>query len=176
MAEIRWFKGGDGSLVTVSAENPLPVSGVGGMEPADILAELPAEITDNGDGTVTVSVNVGTSAGTVAAGNHNHSGVYAPVSHNHDSDYAAIAHDHDSDYAAVSHTHDAADVVSGTLDAARIPTLAQSKVSGLTTALADLDRVAANVGDADPTSLETVAASVDAIRDALVAAGLMASA
>lgn len=39
-----------------------------------------ADVTDLGDA---ATKNVGTTAGTVAAGDHNHSGVYAPVSHTH---------------------------------------------------------------------------------------------
>ena len=36
----------------------------------------------------------GTTAGTIAPGNHNHNSVYAALNHNHDSDYADIDHDH----------------------------------------------------------------------------------
>lgn len=39
-------------------------------------------------------LNVGTTAGTVAAGDHNHDAAYAAIGHNHDSDYADIAHTH----------------------------------------------------------------------------------
>lgn len=69
-----YFKNAAGEDVYVSAENPLPVSGAGGggMEPTDITATAPATATDNGDGTVTVGVTTGTTAGTVATGNHTH--------------------------------------------------------------------------------------------------------
>src|SRR5690606_24771010 len=83
----------------------------------DIEVEAPLVNTDG-----VLSIAVGTGANQVAAGNHTH-----------------------SQYAAVSHEHAAGDITSGTLNAARIPTLDQSKVSGLATALSDLDRVAAYV-------------------------------
>ena len=50
----------------------------------------------------------------------------------------------DSGYAAASHTHAAGDITSGTFSAARIPTLATSKVSGLQAILDDFEaRIAA---------------------------------
>jgi hypothetical protein len=50
--------------------------------------------------------NVGTTAGTVAAGNHDHAGVYSPVSHNHDLTYAPIAKGVTN---GDSHNHDGGD-------------------------------------------------------------------
>lgn len=49
--------------------------------------------------------NVGTAAGTVAAGNHNHDAAYAAAGHNHDGTYATAGHSHDGVYAAADHTH-----------------------------------------------------------------------
>jgi hypothetical protein len=48
------------------------------------------------------AADIGTAAGTVAAGDHGHdySAVYAALEHDHDADYAAIGHDHDADYMA----------------------------------------------------------------------------
>lgn len=134
----------DGNSVPVGPDNPVPTTGGGGggMEPADITGAAPVTVTDNGDGTVTIGVTTGTTAGTVATGNH---------------------------------THAASAITSGTLDAARIPTLAVSKVSGLQDQLDALDRQADHV-EVDGTDLATLTASVTAIRDALVAAGLMAAA
>ncbi|MCB2102297.1 MAG: hypothetical protein KDE22_15580 [Rhodobacterales bacterium] len=63
-----------------------------------------ADITDAGDA---AGKNVGTAAGTVAAGDHDHAGVYSPVAHDHDADYADIAHGHGGVYAPVGHDHDA---------------------------------------------------------------------
>lgn len=45
--------------------------------------------------------NFGTTAGTVAEGNHNHDLDYADINHNHDSDYADINHNHDGVYEPV---------------------------------------------------------------------------
>ena len=59
-------------------------------------------------------------------------------------------------FPAADHKHDAADIDSGTLAAARIPTLAQSKVTGLTAALGD------KADGADLTALE---ARVKALED-----------
>ena len=59
------------------------------------------------------TLNVGTLAGTVAAGDHNHTGVYALVVHNHDGAYAAISHNHDAAYAAISHGHAPSDLAAG---------------------------------------------------------------
>lgn len=60
-----------------------------------------------------------------------------------DSGYAAASHTHE-EYAAASHTHAAGDITSGTFSAARIPTLATSKVSGLQAILDDFEaRIAA---------------------------------
>lgn len=42
------------------------------MEPTDIVGAAPATVTDNGDGTVTVGVEMGTTADTAAVGNHTH--------------------------------------------------------------------------------------------------------
>lgn len=44
-----------------------------------------ANVSDAGD---SAGLDVGTSAGTVAAGDHDHAGVYSASGHNHDSDYA----------------------------------------------------------------------------------------
>lgn len=56
----------------------------------------------------------------------------------------ADAHSTADAAAPASHNHAAGDVTSGTFTAARIPTLAQSKVTGLEAALQDLEgRIAA---------------------------------
>jgi hypothetical protein len=47
------------------------------MQPADIKATAPVSSTDNGDGTVTIAVAVGTASNQVAAGNHTHAGLTA---------------------------------------------------------------------------------------------------
>ena len=44
---------------------------------------------------------------------------------------ADVAHNHDGIYANASHTHDAADVTTGTFDAARIPTITDAKIQGM---------------------------------------------
>lgn len=44
---------------------------------------------------------------------------------------ADVAHNHDGVYANASHTHDAADVTTGTFDAARIPTITDAKIQGM---------------------------------------------
>src|SRR5699024_12832803 len=65
-----YYTDGDGRRVAVSAANPLPVSGGGGgggMEPADISAVAPATWDEE---TSSIGVTVGTSAGSVAAGDH----------------------------------------------------------------------------------------------------------
>lgn len=98
--------------------------------------------------TSTMSVSVGTTANDVAAGNHTHSN-YATTT--------ALT-DGLAGKAATNHTHSTA------------------QVTGLDSALADLDRVAAHVADADPTDAASAAAAVDALRNALIAAGLMGAA
>lgn len=149
MADLHFF-GPSGERIKVSAENPLPISGGagGGMTPEDITATAPLSWDAE---TATMSADLGS---------------YATNTELTD----GLAGKADT-----SHTHAAGDVTSGTFTAARIPTLAQSKVSGLADALTDLDRVAAHVADADGTDTTTLAASVDALRDALIAAGLMAA-
>ena len=80
---ILTFRNEDGEFVTVSPENPLPVSGAaggGGMTPEEITAAAPATWDPE---TRTIGVSVGTGSNQVAAGNHNHNGVYAPASHTH---------------------------------------------------------------------------------------------
>lgn len=70
-----YYKGPNGELVEVSGDNPLPVTGgggAGGMTPDDISADAPATWDAE---TATIGVAVGTSAGTVAAGNHTHAGL-----------------------------------------------------------------------------------------------------
>lgn len=44
---------------------------------------------------------------------------------------ADVAHNHNGVYANASHTHDAADVTTGTFDAARIPTITDAKIQGM---------------------------------------------
>lgn len=44
---------------------------------------------------------------------------------------ADVAHNHNGVYANVSHTHDAADVTTGTFDVARIPTITDAKIQGM---------------------------------------------
>lgn len=46
-------------------------------------------------------LQVGTGAGTVAAGDHNHDGVYATSAHLHDATYSPLGHHHDSAYISV---------------------------------------------------------------------------
>lgn len=64
------------------------------------------------------------------------------------------------DYAPAVHKHDAGDIESGTFAAARIPTLAQSKVTGLSSALdskadsADLAALVARVEALEAASTE----------------------
>src|SRR5699024_5032337 len=58
-------------------------------------------------------------------------------------------------FPAADHKHDAADIDSGTLAAARIPNLAQSKVTGLVAALEE------KAGTADLTALETRIAALE---------------
>lgn len=61
------YLGPDGESVPVSTDNPLPTSGGGGgMAPDDITAVAPATWDPE---TATIGVAVGTTAGTVAAGN-----------------------------------------------------------------------------------------------------------
>lgn len=65
-----------GNSVPVGPDNPVPTSGGGaggGMEPADITGDAPITVADNGDGTATVGVTVGTSSASVASGDHGHS-------------------------------------------------------------------------------------------------------
>ena len=42
--------------------------------------------------------NLGTTAGTVSEGNHNHDSAYSAVGHNHDATYSAISHNHSGVY------------------------------------------------------------------------------
>ena len=60
------------------------------------------EVTGLGDA---ATKNVGTTAGTVAAGDHNHTGVYSEASHNHAGVYSETGHNHDSTYAPIAHDH-----------------------------------------------------------------------
>jgi hypothetical protein len=46
-------------------------------------------------------LQIGTGAGTVAAGDHNHDGVYATSAHLHDATYSPLGHHHDSAYISV---------------------------------------------------------------------------
>lgn len=67
---------------------------------------------------------------------------FAPEAHTHSTSdvvgltasFSQVGHTHD--YAATSHAHDAADVVSGTLDIARIPTIGYTALSGVPTTFA----------------------------------------
>lgn len=53
------------------------------------------------------NLSLGTTAGTVAEGNHNHDTAYAVVGHDHNSLYSPLGHTH-AEYALASHDHDAA--------------------------------------------------------------------
>lgn len=79
-----------------------------------------------------------------------------------------------STFAPSAHTHAATDIASGTLDAARIPTLAQSKVTNLTTDLASKiakSSVSGVAAIADPTTATApdVAAKINELIAALKA-------
>lgn len=118
-----YFINDEGQTVPVSASNPLPVAGVSGGS-VNLNAEAPLAYDAE---TETLSID--------------DSG-YAAASHTHE-EYAPVSHTHE-EYAAVSHTHAAGDITSGTFSAARIPTLATSKVSGLQAILDDFEaRIAA---------------------------------
>lgn len=67
MSRITFFDE-DGNEVFVTASTPLPTtgSGGGGLQATDITATAPAEWNNT---TNTISLNVGTTSGTVAAGN-----------------------------------------------------------------------------------------------------------
>jgi hypothetical protein len=86
-------------IKTVRAEL---ASAVAGRVPTSRSVSTTAPLTGGGDLTAnrTLGVTTGTTAGTVATGNHTHSG-YAATSHTHD--YAATSHTHD--YAISGHTH-----------------------------------------------------------------------
>jgi hypothetical protein len=49
--------------------------------------------------------DVGSSAGQLAIGNHNHDAVYSLTTHNHSGTYAEYSHNHDLVYSAIDHTH-----------------------------------------------------------------------
>ena len=63
-------------------------------------------ITINGN---TISADIGTDAGQVAEGNHNHGDDYAAKDHDHDDSYATIGHEHKG-YAKSEHTHTVSDI------------------------------------------------------------------
>jgi len=145
------YVGGPVIFALDANDTPAPVhlsdlgGGGGGVQPEDISATAPATWDAE---TSTIGVDIGTGANQAAAGNHSHTP-------------ASIG---------------AATAAQGALaDSAVQPgDLATVATSG---AYADLTGkpVAAHVADADGTDTTTLAASVDAIRDALVAAGLMAA-
>lgn len=85
-----------------------PEGGPGGdFQPLNAtLTALGAMVTTAGivfqvDADTFSKLQIGTTAGTVAAGDHNHDGVYATAAHLHDATYSPIAHNHDSAYISV---------------------------------------------------------------------------
>ncbi len=106
----------------------LPASGSGGPSSGD---EVVALLNDGGTTDISLSrLPTGTSAGTLATGDHTHSG-YAPTSHTHDAaaissgtlGFARLPTGTGASQVAVgNHTHDGTAITSGTVPFARLPT------------------------------------------------------
>ncbi len=107
MNVMKYYDRKKGEYVTVTPETPLPTSGSGGTpQPGSITTEMFAPDAK------------------------------APLAGTADAVPWSGVKEKPSAFAPAAHQHNASDINAGTLDAARIPTLAQSKITGLTTDLA----------------------------------------